>query len=182
MLYMCIYTCILFKMVWFYKIIIITVLPGYLEWWSDSNLHLVLFVSPYLYTCMYMYYLRWSEVINILVRGLIQVVILTSVDRKLNSCEMNRCTLFTYIIHLPHRHISSPSSNLPVRVHTEALLVLLPTPDFSMPYNVICFVSTVIAIGFGSLFNLTTKTLKPEVAKNDSGILQKLLSVFRRSS
>ena len=37
----------------------------------------------------------------------------------------------------------------------------MPTPDFSMPYNVICFVCTVIAIAFGSIFNLTTRTLKP---------------------
>lgn len=26
-----------------------------------------------------------------------------------------------------------------LQMHTEALLLTLPTPDFSMPYNVICF-------------------------------------------
>ena len=76
----------------------------------------------------------------------------------------------------------SPISALLLRVHTEPLLVLLPTPDFSMPYNVICFVSTVIAIGFGSLFNLTTKSLKPEktAAKDGESVLARLLSRLRR--
>jgi phosphatidylinositol glycan class T len=48
-----------------------------------------------------------------------------------------------------------------LRLYSEPLLVSLPTPDFSMPYNVICFVCTVIAIAFGSVFNLTTRTLRP---------------------
>jgi len=44
-----------------------------------------------------------------------------------------------------------------VRLHTEPLLVTLPTPDFSMPYNVICLACTVLAIAFGSIHNLTTR-------------------------
>ena len=54
----------------------------------------------------------------------------------------------------------------------------LPTPDFSMPYNVICFVCTVIAIGFGSLFNLTTRTLQP--ASKTQGLIARLLGYLRR--
>ena len=52
-----------------------------------------------------------------------------------------------------------------VELYTEALLVNLPTPDFSMPYNVICLTCTVIALAFGPLANITTKGLtlvKPE--------------------
>jgi len=49
------------------------------------------------------------------------------------------------------------SSEYFVRLHTETLLVSLPTPDFSMPYNVICLACTVIAIAFGSIHNLTTR-------------------------
>ncbi|XP_067941754.1 GPI transamidase component PIG-T-like [Watersipora subatra] len=49
-----------------------------------------------------------------------------------------------------------------VRFYTEKLLVLLPTPDFSMPYNVICLACTVVALAFGSFHNLTTKTLVRE--------------------
>ncbi|KAI9209665.1 GPI transamidase component PIG-T [Polychytrium aggregatum] len=39
------------------------------------------------------------------------------------------------------------------RIYTEPLLLALPTPDFSMPYNVITFTCTVMALFFGSMFN-----------------------------
>jgi phosphatidylinositol glycan class T len=39
-------------------------------------------------------------------------------------------------------------------LRTTSLLLPLPTPDFSMPYNVIILTSTVLALGFGSIFNL----------------------------
>ena len=45
-------------------------------------------------------------------------------------------------------------SGEPQRIYTDTLLVSLPTPDFSMPYNVITLTCTVIALFFGSLFNL----------------------------
>ena len=48
------------------------------------------------------------------------------------------------------------------QVYTEPLLISLPTPDFSMPYNVICLACTVVALAFGPLLNLTTKTLQVE--------------------
>jgi phosphatidylinositol glycan class T len=40
------------------------------------------------------------------------------------------------------------------RLYTSKLLVDLPTPDFSMPYNVIIMTSTLIALFFGSIVNL----------------------------
>jgi phosphatidylinositol glycan class T len=40
------------------------------------------------------------------------------------------------------------------RIYTSALLVDLATPDFSMPYNVIIMSSTLIALVFGSVFNM----------------------------
>lgn len=43
------------------------------------------------------------------------------------------------------------------RIYTPVLLVDLATPDFSMPYNVIIMTSTLVALGFGSLFNLLTR-------------------------
>jgi len=49
-----------------------------------------------------------------------------------------------------------------VQLYTESLLISLPTPDFSMPYNVICLACTVVALAFGPLLNLTTKTLQVE--------------------
>lgn len=39
-------------------------------------------------------------------------------------------------------------------IRTTSLLLPLPTPDFSMPYNVIILTSTVMAMSFGFVFNL----------------------------
>ncbi|KKY24382.1 putative gpi transamidase component gpi16 [Phaeomoniella chlamydospora] len=41
-----------------------------------------------------------------------------------------------------------------VYIRTTSLLLPLPTPDFSMPYNVIILTSTVIALAFGSIYNM----------------------------
>ncbi len=51
----------------------------------------------------------------------------------------------------------SSSSDGFVRHYSESLLVNLPTPDFSMPFNVICLGCTAVALAFGGLHNLTTK-------------------------
>ncbi|QSL65956.1 hypothetical protein MERGE_003093 [Pneumocystis wakefieldiae] len=42
-------------------------------------------------------------------------------------------------------------------IRTTSLLLTLPTPDFSMPYNVIVLTSTIIAMLFGSMFNLSIR-------------------------
>ncbi|KAF3925780.1 hypothetical protein ABW20_dc0101385 [Dactylellina cionopaga] len=42
-------------------------------------------------------------------------------------------------------------------IRTTSLLLSLPTPDFSMPYNVIIFTSTIMALAFGSIFNLLVR-------------------------
>ncbi|PSR70895.1 hypothetical protein PHLCEN_2v13209 [Hermanssonia centrifuga] len=50
------------------------------------------------------------------------------------------------------------SQRLPhARIYTPILLVDLATPDFSMPYNVIIMSCTLIALIFGSVFNLLTR-------------------------
>ncbi|KAL2416753.1 GPI transamidase component GPI16 [Exophiala dermatitidis] len=48
-----------------------------------------------------------------------------------------------------------PSSDIYIR--TTSLLLPLPTPDFSMPYNVIILTSTVMALAFGSIYNLLVR-------------------------
>ncbi|CAJ1085458.1 GPI transamidase component PIG-T [Xyrichtys novacula] len=69
-----------------------------------------------------------------------------------------------------------------MRVYTEPLLVNLPTPDFSMPYNVICLTCTVVAVGYGSLYNLLTRSFQieepsPGLAKRIANIIRKLRGV-----
>lgn len=44
-----------------------------------------------------------------------------------------------------------------VSIRTTSLLLPLPTPDFSMPYNVIILTSTVMALSFGFIFNLMVR-------------------------
>lgn len=45
------------------------------------------------------------------------------------------------------------------RLYSTRLLIDLPTPDFSMPYNVIIMSSTLIALFFGSVVNLLVRRL-----------------------
>ena len=51
----------------------------------------------------------------------------------------------------------SDGSPRDVYIRTTSLLLPLPTPDFSMPYNVIILTSTVMALAFGSVFNLLVR-------------------------
>ncbi|CZT07674.1 related to GPI-anchor transamidase complex subunit Gpi16 [Rhynchosporium agropyri] len=51
---------------------------------------------------------------------------------------------------------SIPDSNRN-EIRTTTLLLPLPTPDFSMPYNVIILTSTVMALSFGFVYNLLVR-------------------------
>ncbi|KAK7878621.1 hypothetical protein WMY93_030457 [Mugilogobius chulae] len=65
-----------------------------------------------------------------------------------------------------------------IRVYTEPLLVNLPTPDFSMPYNVICLTCTVVAVGYGSLYNLLTRNF--QIEEPSPGLAKRLANVIRK--
>lgn len=57
-------------------------------------------------------------------------------------------------------HLSSnprPQAERTEYLRTTTLLLSLPTPDFSMPYNVIILTSTVMALAFGSIYNLLVR-------------------------
>ncbi|VAH93120.1 unnamed protein product [Triticum turgidum subsp. durum] len=61
-----------------------------------------------------------------------------------------------------------------VKSYTEVLLVPLTTPDFSMPYNVITFTCTVLALYFGSLLNALRRRIgEEERGLKKAGILNK---------
>lgn len=70
------------------------------------------------------------------------------------------------------RLLNSPKTNdvleSPIYIRTTGLLLPLPTPDFSMPYNVIILTSTVIALAFGSIFNILIRRF---VAADEAGVL-----------
>jgi phosphatidylinositol glycan class T len=64
-----------------------------------------------------------------------------------------------------------------IYVRTTSLLLPLPTPDFSMPYNVIILTSTVMALGFGNIFNLLVRRFvgADEVPAGGAGGLRGIL-------
>mmetsp|Transcript_35558 Transcript_35558/g.101165 ORF Transcript_35558/g.101165 Transcript_35558/m.101165 type:complete len:651 (+) Transcript_35558:59-2011(+) len=66
---------------------------------------------------------------------------------------------------------------------TEGLLVLVPMPDFSMPFNVLALTSTAITFFFGSIFRLTAAGRLPHwVLKKEDVKGSRFKSVFRRLS
>ncbi|KAF2713890.1 GPI transamidase component GPI16 precursor [Pleomassaria siparia CBS 279.74] len=69
------------------------------------------------------------------------------------------------------------SDNKGIYLRTTSLLLPLPTPDFSMPYNVIILTSTVMALGFGNIFNLLVRRFVgiDEVQAGGAGGLQGVL-------
>jgi len=80
------------------------------------------------------------------------------------------------------------AKSFPVRVYTEALLVTMPTPDFSMPYNVICLVSTAVAIAFGTVHNQATRRFvrvsvdEMEEETLFSKVKNKIKGIFKKKS
>lgn len=68
----------------------------------------------------------------------------------------------------------SSGSPKDVYIRTTSLLLPLPTPDFSMPYNVIILTSTVMALAFGSIFNLLVRRFVAADEVGEGGIVAKL--------
>uniref|UniRef100_A0A6G1SC30 GPI transamidase component PIG-T n=1 Tax=Aceria tosichella TaxID=561515 RepID=A0A6G1SC30_9ACAR len=52
-----------------------------------------------------------------------------------------------------------------LRIYSKPLLVILPMPDFSMPYNVLCLVTTVLVSAFGPIYNMTTRKPVIQITK-----------------
>lgn len=80
---------------------------------------------------------------------------------------------------LNYLYWGNPDVDPVISLFTETLLVTMPTPDFSMPYNVICLACTVAALAFGPIHNITTRNLvlvPPE--EEEKSLLGKLLAPF----
>jgi hypothetical protein len=52
---------------------------------------------------------------------------------------------------------ASPQGGATARLTTEGLLIDVPLPDFSMPFNVITLCSTLVAFFFGSMLNVVVR-------------------------
>ncbi|KAH8416753.1 hypothetical protein KR222_001249, partial [Zaprionus bogoriensis] len=64
--------------------------------------------------------------------------------------------------HLFVDSVNASRASYTLTLRTEALIVSLPTPDFSMPYNVICLACTVVALAFGPIHSVATKLIVVE--------------------
>eukprot|EP00127_Corallochytrium_limacisporum_P006871 Clim_evm86s236 gene=Clim_evmTU86s236 len=53
-------------------------------------------------------------------------------------------------------------------LHLPPRLVSLPVPDFSMPYNVITLTCTIMAVAFGTFFNVSTKRYRSQQVSKSS--------------
>lgn len=75
---------------------------------------------------------------------------------------------------------TTPEEEVFLRLHTEILLITLPTPDFSMPYNVICLACTVVAIAFGSFHNLSSRRFEAVDPKKNPGPIGKVKAMLAK--
>ncbi len=75
---------------------------------------------------------------------------------------------------------TAPEEEVFLRLHTEILLITLPTPDFSMPYNVICLACTVVAIAFGSFHNLSSRRFEAVDSKKNPGPIDKVKAALAK--
>ena len=73
---------------------------------------------------------------------------------------------------------SDGTSEQVAKAFSGPLLLYVPIPDFSMPYNVLCLVSTVIAMGIGAVHNLTTSQLVPSDSKQENGDKNRINLLF----
>ena len=64
-------------------------------------------------------------------------------------------------------------------IYGDSLLVSIPVPDFSMPYNVICMVCTIVAILFGSMHNISCRILMVKPAGQSNSPLGALVSKIK---
>ena len=73
-----------------------------------------------------------------------------------------------------------------LNLRTTSLLLNLPTPDFSMPYNVIIFTSTAIALAFGGLYNILVRRFvgvdeapKPPLRRKIGALVERVKGLVR---
>lgn len=82
---------------------------------------------------------------------------------------------------LPSARFTFSGTGFSSQTYSDNLLVLLATPDFSMPYNVITFVMTALALYFGSLLNsLRLRSAGAELPQPASRIAMKVQKLVAR--
>jgi phosphatidylinositol glycan class T len=67
-----------------------------------------------------------------------------------------------------------------MNIRTTSLLLYLPTPDFSMPYNVIIFTSTTVALAFGGIYNIIVRRMVGANEVPRTAMKDKVLDFFKK--
>ena len=60
------------------------------------------------------------------------------------------------------------------------VLLDVPKPDFSMPFNVICLSSTVLVLLYSNLFNIIARTRRKDDKNPRKGLLARLKQKIKR--
>eukprot|EP01137_Pigoraptor_chileana_P013888 Opistho-2@4867 len=89
-----------------------------------------------------------------------EVAYSASPSDMVTCAKTNRTHLPVTLWDMRSKTAADPCDVLTVRLHTESPLLTPPTPDFSMPYNVLCLTCIVMALSVGSFFNLATRTFR----------------------
>merc|ERR1711924_29344 len=67
---------------------------------------------------------------------------------------------------------ATTAGSKPQKLYTDSLLLVMPIPDNSMPYNVITYVSTLVVLFCGSLVNVIA--LRPPKGEKPKTPIQRL--------
>ncbi|CAB3397572.1 unnamed protein product [Caenorhabditis bovis] len=80
-------------------------------------------------------------------------------------------------MHIPAAVVLVENSKTIYTIHANAILIALPVPDFSMPFNVICFVGTVFSLILSPIQLYSTMWLAPEI-KSPSNMIRKFYKLI----
>lgn len=94
--------------------------------------------------------------------------------------EQRVASSFSVEVYAVPEEKSAAEEEVFIRLHTGILLITLPTPDFSMPYNVICLTCTVVAIAFGSFHNLSSRRFEAVDPKENKGLVGKVKGALQK--
>lgn len=76
--------------------------------------------------------------------------------------------------------LTTLDTETPFSIRTTSLLLSLATPDFSMPYNVIILTCTVMALTFGTVFNLLAKDVVTDEEAEEAARQKPIAKIVKR--
>eukprot|EP00039_Didymoeca_costata_P030149 m.28092 g.28092 ORF g.28092 m.28092 type:complete len:566 (+) comp7971_c0_seq2:126-1823(+) len=78
--------------------------------------------------------------------------------------------------------VQENTESVNVHIYTDIIGITMPTPDFSMPFNVIAITSTVFALAFSTLMRNTLKPLVQQEKQERKSFKERLMNLFKRNT